>query len=90
MAIPTDLSQRLDYQMNDREIVLDFWQVARNVSLLQHVHPLGFNQPHSVPVRNVWVYTSTIPYTFMVWCLTKCRDKFNFCCMWGSIHFGSV
>ena len=41
----------------------------------------GFTHPPSpcVPVRNMWVETSTLPYTFMVWCLTKCMHNFTFC-----------
>jgi hypothetical protein len=28
----------------------------------------------SAEVKNVWSYTSTPPYAFMVWCLVKHRD----------------
>ena len=42
------------------------------------------SRPHSVPIRSVWVYTSTLLYTLMVSCLTKCWDNFTFChyCGW--------
>jgi len=32
----------------------------------------------SAEVKNVWSYTSTLTYVFMVWCLVKHRDKFIF------------
>jgi len=30
----------------------------------------------SAEVKNAWIYTSTLPYVFMVWCLVKPRDSF--------------
>jgi len=34
--------------------------------------------PPSSEVKNVWSYTSILPYVFMVWCLIKHRDNFTF------------
>jgi hypothetical protein len=34
--------------------------------------------PSSAEVKNVWSYTSTPQYVFMVWCSVKHRDKFTF------------
>jgi len=36
------------------------------------------SSPSSVGVKNTWSCTSTAPYVFMVWCLIKHRDNFNF------------
>jgi hypothetical protein len=43
---------------------------------------LGCEADHSPPssteVKNVWSYTSTPQYVFMVWCLVKHRDSFTY------------
>jgi hypothetical protein len=44
--------------------------------------------PSSAEVRNVWSYTSTPQYVFMVWCLVKHRD--NFFLHFTSLHFTSL
>jgi hypothetical protein len=37
----------------------------------------NYSSPSSAEVKNAWSYTSTPPYTFMVWCLVKLRDNFT-------------
>jgi len=34
--------------------------------------------PPSSAEVNMWSYTSTLPYTFVAWCLVKHRDSFTF------------
>jgi len=37
----------------------------------------GFNAP-GADVKNAWSHTSTLPYTFMAWCLVIHRNVFTF------------
>jgi len=34
--------------------------------------------PYSAEIKNVWKYTSTPPYVFVVWCLVKKTEKLTF------------
>lgn len=36
--------------------------------------------PSSVKVKDVWSYTSTLPYAFRLQCLVKHRNNFTLCC----------
>jgi hypothetical protein len=37
-----------------------------------------YSPPSRAEVKNVWSYTCTPQYVFMVWCLVKHRDNFTF------------
>jgi hypothetical protein len=51
-------------------------------ALFPVVKHLGSEADHSLPssaeIRNVWCYTPTPHYVFLVWCLVKHRDSFTF------------
>jgi hypothetical protein len=34
--------------------------------------------PTNAEVKKTWVYTSTLPYMFMAWCVVKYGDSFRF------------
>jgi hypothetical protein len=42
-------------------------------------HKADHSPPASAEVKKMWLYTSTPPYAFMVWCLIKHRDDFYAC-----------
>jgi len=37
-------------------------------------HEADQSPPSNAEIKDLWSYTSTLPYFFMVWCLTKYRD----------------
>jgi len=40
-------------------------------------HEADYSPQFSAEIKNVWSYTSTIPYVFMAWCLVKHSDNFT-------------
>jgi hypothetical protein len=41
-------------------------------------HETDYSPPSSAEVKNVWSYTTTPPYVFMMWYLVMIRDNFTF------------
>jgi hypothetical protein len=37
-------------------------------------HEADQSSPSNADIKDLWSYTSTLPYFFMVWCLNKYRD----------------
>jgi hypothetical protein len=48
-----------------------------SLEVKQTEHKTDHSSPTRAKVQNVWSYTSTPPYIFMVWCLIKHRDSFT-------------
>jgi hypothetical protein len=47
-----------------------------SLGVKQPGHAIDHSLPSSAEVKNVWSYTFTPPYLFMVWYLVKHRDNF--------------
>jgi hypothetical protein len=43
-------------------------------------HIADHSPPSGVKVKDVWSYTSTLPYAFRLQCLLKHRNNFTLCC----------
>jgi hypothetical protein len=51
---------------------------ALSLGIKQLGHEADHSPPSSAKIKNVWSYTCTPQYIFMVWCLVKHRDNFTF------------
>jgi hypothetical protein len=57
---------------------------ALSLGVKQPGHEADHSPPCSAEVKNVWHYTSTPQYIFMVWYLVKHRDNFTFTLLYPS------
>jgi len=75
-----DTSKEVDPEVNAEKIKYPIQWVLEALS--PGVKWPGCETDHSPPsgaeVKNVWHYTSSPQYIFIVWCLVKHRDNFTF------------
>jgi hypothetical protein len=62
---------------DQQQIAALVWKLSRRYSFLPAVCHSSHSSPSEAGIRNVWSYTATSPYVFMMWCFIKHRDNFT-------------